>query len=140
MLFDLRKQLCEKTKSDPWEKSHLEKAIKTLKKNKARDPNRLINDEDVAGINLKLSMLKLFNKIKNENFIPSFMRKADVTTLYKGKGPKSNLDNDRGIFIVSIFRSLLMKLIYQDIYKVVDNSMSDSQIGSIKGKNIRNHV
>ena len=32
MLFDLRKQLCEKTKSDPWEKSHLEKAIKTLKK------------------------------------------------------------------------------------------------------------
>ena len=68
------------------------------------------------------------------------MRKADITTLYKGKGSKSELNNERGIFIVSIFRSLLMKLIYQDIYDVVDNSMSDSQIGSRKGKNIRNHV
>ena len=101
MLFDLRKELCEKTKSEEWEMHHLEKAIKTLKKDKARDPNGWINDlfrEDVAGFNLKLSMLKLFNKIKNENFIPSFMRKADITTLYKGKGSKSDLNNDRGIF------------------------------------------
>ena len=85
-------------------------------------------------------MLKLFNNIKTENFIPEFMRKADITTLYKGKGEKTNLENDRGIFIVSVFRSLLMKLIYQDISEIIDNSMSDSQIGSRKRKNIRNHI
>ena len=33
-----------------------------------------------------------------------------------------------------------MKLIYQEIYEIIDKSMSDSQIGSRKGKNIRNHV
>ena len=29
---------------------------------------------------------------------------------------------------------------YNDIYKVIDDSMSDSQIGSRKEKNIRNHI
>ena len=33
-----------------------------------------------------------------------------------------------------------MKLIYQDISEIIDNSMSDSQIGSRKRKNIRNHI
>ena len=78
--------------------------------------------------------------MKHENYFPDFMRKADVSTIYKGKGEKSDLNNDRGIFIVSVFRSLLMKLIYLDIYETIDNSMSDSQIGSRKNKNIRNHI
>ena len=33
-----------------------------------------------------------------------------------------------------------MKLIYLDEYEVIDSSMSDSQIGARKGKNIRNHI
>ena len=143
MLFNIRKELCMNRKSEPWDMKNLEKALKSLKKNKARDPNGWTNDifkEGVAGENLKMSILKLFNKIKNENFIPEFMRKADITTLYKGKGEKSNLDNERGIFIVPVFRSLIMKLIYQEIYEIIDKSMSESQIGSRRGKNIRNHV
>ena len=78
--------------------------------------------------------------MKRENEIPEFVRLADVTTLYKGKGPKSNLINDRGIFIVTIIRSILMKLIYQDYYSQIDESMSDSQVGARKGRNIRNHI
>ena len=78
--------------------------------------------------------------MKHVNYFPDFMRKADVSTIYKGKGEKSDLNKDRGIFIVSVFRSLLMKLIYLDIYETIDNSMSDSQIGSKQNKNIRNHI
>ena len=33
-----------------------------------------------------------------------------------------------------------MKMIYRDIYETIDKSMSDSQIGGRKGKNIRNHI
>ena len=43
-------------------------------------------------------------------------------------------------FVVSVFRAILMKLIYKDIYETIDKSMSDSQIGSRKNKNIRNHI
>ena len=123
------------SKSEPWDMKNLEKALKSLKKNKARDPNRWTNDlfkEEVAGENLKLSILK--------QCILEFMRKADITTLYKRKGEKSNLDNERGMFIVPVFRSFIMKLIYQEIYEIIDKSMSESQIGSRRGKNIRNHV
>ena len=78
--------------------------------------------------------------MKTQNYIPEFIRKAEIATIYKGKGEKCNLDNDRGIFIVTIFRSLIMKMIYRDIYETIDQSISDSQIGGRKTKNIRNHV
>ena len=121
----------------------LEAAIKTLKKGKARDPNGWVNDifmNGNAGRNLKKSMLIMFNKIKSENCVPNFIKKAEIATIYKGKGEKCSLENDRGIFIVTVFRNLLMKLIYRDIYETINESMSDSQIGGRKGKNIRNHI
>ena len=33
-----------------------------------------------------------------------------------------------------------MHLIYEDKYEQIDQSMSDSQVGGRKGKNIRNHI
>ena len=142
-LFDLRLELSKYKKSKPWVLKDLENVLNSLKNDKARDPNGWVNEifkAGVAGKNLKLSMLNLFNKMKTENHIPEFMRKADVTAIYKGKGEKSDLNNDRGIFLVTIFRCILMKLIYNDKYEDIDESMSDSQVGARKRKGIRNHV
>ena len=143
MLFDLRLKRVQKCKTKSWTLDELEKVLKNLKNNKARDPQGWINEifkEGVAGKYLKLSLLELFNKIKESDYIPDFMELADIATIYKGKGDKSNLENDRGIFIVTILRSILMKLIYNDEYECIDNSMSDSQVGARKKKNIRNHI
>ena len=101
--------------------------------------NELFGNE-VAGKSLKISMLKLFNKMKIENYIPDFIRYADVATIYKGKGEKCNLENDRGISLVTTFISILMRLIYKDKYEIVDSNMSDSQVGGRKGKNVRNPI
>ena len=49
--------------------------------------NELFKD-GVAGKNLKFSLLHIVNKIKEENHIPDFVRLADVSTIYKGKGSK----------------------------------------------------
>ena len=143
LLFNLRTKLCKSRNTQPWKMEQLEAAIKTLKKGKARDPNGWVNDifmNGNAGENLKKSILIMFNKIKSENCVPSFIKKAEIATIYKGKGEKCNLENDRGIFIVTVFRNLLMKLVYRDIYETINESMSDSQIGGRKGKNIRNHI
>ena len=51
---------------------------------------------------------------------------ADVATIYKGKGEKCDLQNDRGIFVVTVFRSILMRMIYLEKYEELDLSMSDS--------------
>ena len=71
-----------------------------LKPGKARDPNGWCTEifkEGVAGHQLKLSLLIMFNKIKSEKYIPDFIRKADVATIYKGKGERTDLKNERGI-------------------------------------------
>ena len=84
--------------------------------------------------------MHIVNKIKEENYIPDFVRLADISTIYKGKGSKKDLINERGIFVVSIIRSILMRLIYEDYYPIIDESMSDSQIGARKRKKVRNHL
>ena len=60
------------------------------------------------------------------------MRKTNICALYKGKGEITDLDSDRGIFLVFLFRTILMKMIYKDKYDTIDESMSDSNIGARK--------
>ena len=135
--------LASANKSVPWTIKDLEFVLKNLKEGKSRDPNGWVNDifkKEAAGKYLKNSMLKLFNRMKAENYIPDFIRNADVVTIYKGKGKKCDLQNDRGIFLVTTFRSILMRLIYLDKYSIIDSNMSDSQVGGRKGRNVRNHV
>ena len=87
-----------------------------------------------------MSFLMLANKVRNEIIFPKFMQYADIISIYKGIGDKLNLSNDRGIFIVNVFRSIIMKMVYEDKYEIVDNNMSDSNVGARKQKNIRNHL
>ena len=41
---------------------------------------------------------------------------------------------------MTVFRRILMKMIYNDKYALLDRSMSDSNVGARRGKNIRNHI
>ena len=50
------------------------------------------------------------------------------------------MDNERGIFSVSVVRKLLDKLLYEDKYPDIKSEMWASNIGARKGKNIRNHL
>ena len=142
-LFETRLRIASQKKSKPWDLNDLEAALKSLKTDKARDPHGWVNElfkDGIAGRNLKLSLLCMFNKMKETNKIPEYFRLADISTIYKGRGAKTELINERGIFVVTILRSILMKLIYFDYYAIIDKSMSDSQIGARKNKNIRNHI
>ena len=61
------------------------------------------------------SLTKLFNLIKTEVVIPDFFELMSVTSLYKNKGSRNDLSNDRGIFNVPKMRSILDKVIYSDV-------------------------
>ena len=149
-LKNIKEELCAKrmemsrlNKSDPWKKQDVLKVLSYLKAGKSRDPHGLINEifkPGVGGRDFQLSFLNMANKIKDHIFIPKFMQYANIVSIYKGKGSKMDLDNDRGIFIVNIFRSILMKMVYNDKYETVDEIMSDSNVGARKDKNIRNHI
>ena len=142
-MFQTILKLCKMTPSNPWDMKDLEVVLKSLKRNKCRDPHGLVNEifsTNVAGTHLKTSLLMLFNDIKKNQQIPKFMKIANISAIYKGKGPMNDLKNERGIFLVSIYRSILMKLLYNDNRKIIDENMSDSQVGARRNKNIRNHT
>ena len=142
-LFSERLKLAKLKKTNPWKSKELQKVLKALRTKKSRDPHGLINElfkPGILGKSLEDSILKLLNRIKEEITIPEFMEFANIVTIYKGKGPKSSFKSDRGIFLVNIMRSILMKLVYQEKYPIVDKNMSDSQIGARRNKNIRNHI
>ena len=99
-LFEMRMELAKCNKSEPWTMENLDMVLKHLKKGKARDPHGWTNElfsTEVAGTQLKLSMLMLLNKMKHENYIPEFIRLADVATIYKGKGEKPQLEKQTGV-------------------------------------------
>ena len=114
-----------------------------MKDNKSRDPNGFINElfkEGVAGKDLVKAVTTLMNKIKDETKSVPLLNLANIATIYKNKGSRLDLENDRGIFGLSVFRLILEKLIYKDKYQTIDKGMSDSNVGGRKGKNIWNHL
>ena len=149
-LKEMKEELCQKrlniardNKTPPWTNEQLLKVLSRLKNGKSRDPHGMVNElfkPGVCGKDLQVSLLMMVNQIKKEIFIPKFMEIAYIVSIYKGKGEKIDLQNDRGIFIVNLFRSILMKLVYGDKYELVDKNMSDSNVGARKMKNIRNHI
>ena len=138
----MKLKLAEVRPTRLWEMSDLEVALSDLKNNKSRDPEGLINElfkKNVIGEDLKKSLLMMCNRLKVEQIIALFMNDANVTTVPK-KGSKLLLENERGIFRVSILRFILMRLIYNDKYPEIDENMSDCQMGGRKRKGCRNNI
>ena len=142
-LFKIRIESAKLKKTAPWKMTELEVVLKKIKKDKARDPEGLINElfkPGVIGDDLKLSLLLMFNKIKDQGTVPDLLKKANISAIPKKKGSRLEIENERGIFICSVFRNILMRLVYGDKYDSIDDNMSDSNVGSRKNKSIRNHL
>ena len=133
----------QKKTTDDWTMADLDKVLKSLKNNRTRDPMGLINEifkPGTIGRNMKLALLGLLNQIKTEQKLPELLQIANITTIYKNKGSRQCLDNDRGIFVVSSVRMILDSLIYNDKYATIDDYMTNSNIGARKQRNIRDHL
>ena len=142
LLFDMRIKLSKLRKSEGWRMSDLIKVTKNLKTRKAADPKGLINElfkPGVAGTDLLESLLMLCNRVKAECEIPAFLKLTNITSIFKKRGSKTDLNNDRGVFNVMTVRSVIDNLIYKDYYDIIDDNMSDSNVGGRRGRNIRDN-
>ena len=61
------------------------------------------------------------------------MNFANIMTIPK-KGSKLDPKKKRGIFGVPVLRYILMRVIYNTKYQVIDKNISDCQMGARKGK------
>ena len=107
-IFQAKLLLSETREVPDWTIKDLNEALANLKNGKARDYEGFANEifkEDIIGKNLKESLLIMFNKLKNEKYIPNFLKFANITTVPK-KGSSLELTNERGIFRVSVLRKI----------------------------------
>ena len=141
-LFEKRLKTAMTNKSPAFEMKELDKVLKSLKSGKSKDPDNFICElfkEGVIGEDLKTSILMMMNKIKKEMQVPECLKTANITILHK-KNCKLDLSNWRGVFVSSVLRTILMKLIHERTYEIVSSSMTDAQIGARKHKSVRNHL
>ena len=141
-LYQKRFEHAKNVKSPAFSMNELESTLKSLTTGKSRDPEFLKCDifkEEVIGDDLKLSILMMLNRMKEQSYIPLSFKTTTITMLHK-KNNKLDLANWRGIFLTSVLRTILMKMVHSRTYEIVAQSMSDSQIGARKNKSVRNHI
>ena len=142
-LYELRLLVSKETKCANWTESDLKKVLKNLKKKKSADADGLIYElfrPEIIGQDLFKSLLMLCNKVKAELAVPSFLTQTSITSIFKNKGNRNDLENDRGIFGVSKIRSIIEKLIYEKVYDKIDQNMTDSNVGARRKRNIRDNL
>lgn len=142
-LWKSRLSVIGKRKAPSWNMKQLEVVLKRLKNNKASDLHSLVNKlfkEGCIGTDLKEPLLILVNDIKTDIKLIDFFKPVDIISLDKNKGSRFDLENDRGIFILTVFKKISDKLLYFDLYEEVDMNMSSSNIGARKQRNIQNHL
>ena len=140
----LRLRIATRRKSPPWAMASMDKAIRSMKSNKCRDPKGLINEllkPEVSGSDFKMSLLSLLNKTKEKLEIPKMMKHVNIALIPKpGKRNLKHIENHRGIFLIHKYRSLIMRMILDDKYDIIDNYMSDSNVGDRRERGIRDHL
>ena len=135
LLFALRLNMSSKNTSREWTISDLEKVLKSLTNNKARDAHGHVYELfKYGGRHLKLSLLRMCNLTKQMQLYPDVFQPSNISSIYKSKGRKDDLANDRGVFNVVKVRSILDRLSYNDNYDIIDKSMSCSNIGARKNR------
>ena len=142
-LCESRLKMCKLKRVNPWTMDDLNLAIKDLDKGKSRDALGYANEllkEEVAGTDLKLATLRFMNHTRKEQKFPHILQACNITSLYKNKGSRKDFMNYRGVFRVTIFRSILDRLMYNDLYATVDSHLTDGNVGARKARNIRDNI
>ena len=80
-----------------------------------------------------------FKRIKKKSELPTFMKEATISTIPKA-GSKHLLKNERGIFVLSSARTILMRLLYNTKYNIINSNMSDSNVGGRRNMSCINHI
>ena len=80
------------------------------------------------------------NHIKKVHRLPEALQQRNITSLYKHKGSRKDFMKNRGVFKVTVFRSILDRLIFNDSYKTIDSYLTDGNVGTRKSRNICDNI
>ena len=134
-------ELCEQivrvasTKKQPdFTRDELDVVVNKMQQGKAHGPDRKPAEiYKHGGDSFRDLSLKVLNCIKNSHKTPEQWEMMRITPLYKGKGSRKHLVNQRGIFLTQVFCKIWERLIKQRI-KGTTSKINKLQSGSQDNK------
>ena len=124
----------EDDKSPPYTDEELENVRKHLKKGKSPGRDKLPPEVFIeGGDKLQQSTLNILNNIKKVNGLPKQWTKVQVSTMYKNKGKRKQLVNQRGIFLRQVIAKMYGKLNMNRATKAME-SIDKCQAGGLKNR------
>ena len=93
-----------------------------------------------GGKDIAESLRAMFNKILRKNKCPGEWQKVKIKSIYKNKGSKEDLYNQRGIFFTSNVQKVFERVILKRQYPNIDRSMSEFQNGGRKIRSSSEHL
>ena len=121
-------------KSPPYTTDELEKVRKNLKKGKSPGRDNLPAEVFIeGGTKMQKSTLKLLNRIKGVNEIPQQWTEVQISTMYKNKGKRKQLVNQRGIFLKQVLAKMYGKLNMNRAASAMD-TINRCQAGGIRNR------
>ena len=125
-------ETAQNRKSADYSTEQIKTVCKSLKNRKARDESGFTYElfkPSNAGADFYQSLTLMSQKIKSGLIIHDFLQLMSITSIYKNKGLKCELMNERGVFGVSKIRSILDRVTYSEVYPIVDSELSYSNVG-----------
>ena len=120
----------------PINMDELDKAIKMLKNNKSSGHDLIINEFIVnASLQAKYVILLLFNCVLKLEYFPSFWCVGSIVPVFK-RGDKNDVNNYRGITLLSCFGKLFTRILNNRINDWVESEsiLTEAQFGFRKGR------
>ena len=96
-MCDKRLVITKENQAPSLTRNKKDRVLKELKTNKAKDPHGPINEMfklDAIGDDLKESLFLMCKTIKETFEITELLKYANITSIYKGKGAKNDLQNE----------------------------------------------
>ena len=86
------------------------------------------------------ALLHIFNLVMKKGRPPKAWKRVNIKSLYKNKGDKRDLNNQRGIFLLSAVQKLFEKMILDRIMNRLEMSFTEYQNGARKNRSTADHL
>jgi hypothetical protein len=130
---DIIKTVCSKKQPD-FSMTELTNVLKHLKAGKSCGPDQRPAEIYIhGGESFHHLLLVVINRLKNSQMTPTQWEMMTITTLYKGKGSKKDLVNQRGIFLTQVICKIWERLIMARIGEPL-SKINKLQAGSKKNR------
>ena len=107
------------------------KAIAKLKNSRAGViPSRFLKD---ASSRIAFPLASIFSESPETALFPDNLKLARIRAKFKGKGSRSNPDHYRPISVLSVIARLFEKIVHQQLYDFLKESLSVTQSGFKSG-------